>query len=311
MIVEKRSRFFRLYDLRVAPRKKKGVALPLVGAESLLSLFKDAVRDRKASMRQANGDYVELIKAEEVYQGGYVALLFHRASPDAPDPIYRKRSGRGLNLRPSEKEDGEEQAYSAHMIIETEPRAAGRYRAALEEIPGLSASAVVGILRMISSKTKYECFDDKGKPLETYTVIQCDGYSSESLEDSLTTGRINHIDLSRDPEKDLEQDGAYIPSKQHVKLKVSEAITRDNWKRRISEIMKISDKNGYDDVRVTIDFDDNRSKTITIDRSAEAAEVMLVRSKQFDFATDLDLCYVDIHFPIIKTGIGYIKSSSK
>lgn len=307
MLVERHNRFFRLYDITTSPRKKKGAALPLVGQDSLLSLFKDALVAGRAVIPQENGDTIELIKARMVNDDKHVALLFHRANPDAPEPMYRSRVGKGINLRTSEKEDGEEQAYSAHLIIEANPRTPGRYRAALEEIPGLSASAVVGVLRKIAMESEYECNDDRGKLLKTYTVIKCDGYSSESLEAALQQGRITNIDLSKEPDSDLEQDGAYAPSRQRVKLKVSEAITAHNWTRRIGEILSLSKKKGFDDLRVTIDFNDKRSKTISIDREANATELMLVRSKQFSFVNGLDTCYIDLNNELVRTAITYTK----
>lgn len=307
MIIEKRSRYFRLYDLITTPRSSRGAALPLVGEDSLLQLFTRACDDGTAVVEQPNRDSIELIKVEEVGNGTHVALLFHRASPDAPDPIYRRKANDRLNLRSTEKDEDEEQAFSAHLVIEAQPRSPGRYRMVLEEVPGLSAQAIVGVLRKVASAGHYECTDDRGRRLETYTVLKCDGYSSQSLEDSLGTGRVTFFELSRAPEAELEQDGAYIPSREKVKLRVGERFTRDNWKRKFSEMLRISERNGYDDVKVTIMFDDRRSTTISLDRDADAAEVMMVRAQRFDFDDDLELCYIDFHDPIVRKALSYVR----
>lgn len=309
MIVEKTSRFFRLYDISTKPRHQKGASLPLIGDDSLCNLFQDAINTKSASAVQSNGDTVELIKAEPIENGNYLALLFHRANKDAPDPTYRRKKQDSFSLRIAERKDGEEQSFSAHLIIDTKPRKEGVYRCALEEIPGLSASAVIGILRSIASQTLYECTDDRNNSLETYTVIKCDGFSSETLEGSLKTGKISKLHLSRPPEKALEQDGAYAPSRQKVQLKVSEPINSQNYQRRFKEIFGISKKNGYDDVKVVIEFPDKRSRTISIDRETEAAEVLMVRSKLFNFNEDLSLCYVEVHEPIAKAAIKYISEN--
>lgn len=312
MIVEKRSRFYRLYDLVTTPRKTSGVPLPMVGKESLMTLFQAAIDRGTASVPQKNKDTVELVKIGLDKSGTYLALLFHRASPDAPPPMFRRKAGQNFNLRPSQGEEDEEQAYSSHMLISIADAKNGIYRMALEEVPGLSASAVVGVLKKIASASTYECQDDRGRKLETYTIINCDGYSSESLAKALENGRIDYIDLWKDPDEDLERDGAYAASRQKVTLKTYEPITPENWKSKFSEIFSIADKKGFDDVKVRIDFnDDRRSRTISIDRDKDAAEMLFVRSKLFNFNEDLDLCYIDFSVPILKKAKDYLTEAKR
>ncbi|WP_148292602.1 hypothetical protein [Paracoccus aminophilus] len=272
-----------------------------------MSIFQDAIRKGVASVPQSNGDVVELVSVELCEEKTHLALLFHRANPDAPDPIYRRRTHSGLNLRASDKGDDEEQAYSAHMVIDVKPLRLGVYRMTLEEVPGLSATSVVGVLKNVASAIEYECEDDRRQVLKTYTVINCDGYSSESLEQALTKGRINYIDLWKGPDKDLEQDGAYAPSRQKVSLRVYEPITRHNYRDRFLSIFSLSRDKGFDDVRVRIDFDDDRrSRVVTLNREDAAANILFVRSKHFDFGDDLDLCYVSLHKPLIDVAKVYL-----
>lgn len=163
MFLEKFSRFFRQYDLILAPRSSTAAFLPMV-ADGAMPNIKDAlvtqIEAEKALDVQSNGDIVELMEIRHVQASKALVLLFHRASPDAADPAYRKRAVAEAGKKPAEKfiirtsvkNQGEVQSVSAHLIIRERDASKGAYRAVLEEIPGIS----MAVVREIIAKALYD-----------------------------------------------------------------------------------------------------------------------------------------------------------
>lgn len=132
-MIEARSRFFRRYELRFAARAKGGYGIPLVasnGELSVLDALRIAMRKKRSFALQANGDTVDLVRVDDSISGVLV-LLFHRTSPAAADPAYRKLKGDDITVRMTKKEDDEDQALSAHLVISTKAISAGAYQSAL------------------------------------------------------------------------------------------------------------------------------------------------------------------------------------
>lgn len=133
MFLEKHSRFLRLYDLRIAPRHSDAAFLPLEAGKTNFSVrdgFEKHLATGKALVVQPNGDIVELMKVSFDDVAGSLVLLFHRASPNAAEPSYRKKAreeaGVKITLRQAEKAEGEEQAVSAHLVIGKKSYISGR-----------------------------------------------------------------------------------------------------------------------------------------------------------------------------------------
>lgn len=145
MIIERDKRYFKRYRLRLKARAKFAPSLPLTGKpgdDTILRALIKALGSKSAISIQPNGDAVELIKTSLSAKDSVLTLLFHRSSPTAADPAYRKKSKDGLKLRLPKKERDEEQAVSAHLILSTVAGDPDSYDAVLEEIPGLSLSTI-------------------------------------------------------------------------------------------------------------------------------------------------------------------------
>src|SRR5436190_21800218 len=106
MFLEKFSRFFRRYNLRISARAKSAAVLPLAadaGQPSILDALNAAKKAGGLSEAQSNDDLVELVAIEHDKKAGALTLLFHRTSPEAADPTYRKKAKDKIELRHATK----------------------------------------------------------------------------------------------------------------------------------------------------------------------------------------------------------------
>ena len=295
MFLEKHSRFFRRYYFRLAPRAKHGPTLPIVGKEddySIADAIRRAMRNRTALAVQPNNDMVELIAMEHDPALNVLTLLFHRSSPDAADPAYRKRVEELVSVRQATKDADEEQAVSAHLVISTKPEKAMTYQVALEEIPGLSLSVIKPIISLALRDYAYPYTDKKGHEATTYTSLKADGLKSEDLESALKKrGAINYLTLTRTNIPNApDSDGIAEPQVERIKYKIVGDPRSPEWMKKLTNFsLKIKEED-WDDVTLDISLDDDRHRSVKVDRAEEATEILFVRSELFRTNIELKPC---------------------
>lgn len=313
LFLEKHSRFFRRYDLTLAPRHKGGAYLPLSGdgnQYSILDALTKRVSAEQAIERQPNGDVVELMEVTYDKKTKALILLFHRGSPDAADPTYRRRAkqakGKKVTVRLATKQPDEEQSVSAHLVISEKLAGPGVYQSVLEEIPGLSMSVLRPIVGRALAEYEYE-FERKNKKLNTHSTFKPVGVKSESLTQALKTGHLNLITLSRPAKPDfVDADGLFKPQTETMKIRVEGEVTSDNWRKVLGNLVKGAKKAGWDDFNVDIAFEDERRRTVKLDREEEAKEILFVRAEQLHFKAALGACTVDIVDEVVTKALGLI-----
>lgn len=245
--------------------------------------------DKKISRQEAyevqsNGDILELMKAEHLKELGVVVLLFHRASPFAADPIYRKKAPNAVTLRSPKRDAGEHQAISAHLVIELDPIDTNKYKAVLEEIPGMGMGVLKPILTQALKAYEYDYVDRRGQKQSTYCVCKAEGVRSESLESALRKGHLDIITLVRQAEADfVDAEGIFVPLVETMKLRISPNIDHGTWMKQVGRLVTGAKKRGWTDFKVEIDLGNERSKTVALDREQEAKEVLFVSSERSTF----------------------------
>ncbi|MGR8962056.1 hypothetical protein ACU8MP_14620 [Rhizobium leguminosarum] len=296
MFFDKHSRFIRRYLLTFRPRHDLGATLPLLkddGALSIEEALEEAVAAGKAEIIQPNGDVVSLVKVGRGAEKSLV-LLFHRDRPDAPDPTYRRYENGARKLRNGQKDDNEEQTYSAHLILMAEPLAANKYRSALEEIPGLSFSTIVQVIREVLTAFVYEYKDKRGEVQQTYTCVRYEGIKSANFEEALAKGVLN-IKLSRRTDVTfLDAEGIIEPGRDTATLKIKADLDAPSLMEKLLFWKQKAADNGWHEFSVDIDAGHNRQRTIKLERTDEAKEVLFVRSEQITVDTTLAAAEVDI-----------------
>lgn len=315
MFLEKHSRYFRKFDFTFAPRHMHAPFLPLVDdkpkAYSISDALRQYIKAEKALEVQSNGDIVELMEVEHRPKQNALVLLIHRASPHAADPTYRKKARKNaakrFTVRQAVKDADEEQSVSAHVVIVATKSPKGTYQAALEEIPGISMAVV---RRLISNALREYPFNfQKGKKqIETYITFKPVGVKSETMDHALKKGRINFVTLSR-PAKPTFVDAGNLfrPENEVLRLRVVGKIDGKNWKAVFSNLVSKARKDGWADFKVDVDLDDQRSRTVKIDRDEEAKEILFVRSETADFKTALPACSVDIVDEVVQKAVAIAK----
>ncbi|RUT84829.1 MULTISPECIES: hypothetical protein [unclassified Mesorhizobium] len=294
MFLEKHSRFFRQYEFTLNPRHKAAIRLPLIADENEVSLFdalETRIQEQAALEVQPNHDIIELMTIEHWPKQNAIVMLFHKASPDAADPAYRKKARAKVTIRDSVKEEGEEQSVSAHLVINTVPVAEGRYRAVLEEIPGMS----MGILRLVIAAAlfeyKYDFETKNGEVEETYCVFKAEGVKSETIAGALEEGHMNFITLVRPAEVDfVDGAGIFEPINEVMKIRIKGEIDKKNWAATFKNLVEWGKKEGWQDFNIEIDLGDKRKRTVTLDREHEAKEILFVRSEQVHLKKAVRVC---------------------
>jgi hypothetical protein len=312
MFLEKKSRFLRRYNFHLRARHKLGVPLPLTAAQQEYSVV-DALRlaqaNGKAASVQPNGDTVELIAIDVMDDLAAVALLFHRSSPDAADPMYRKKQDDALTLRQAEKAINEEQTVSAHLIIENKLQDSGMYRAALEEIPGISLSVIQAIIAPILHDYKYGYEDRKGEDQETYSTLKVEGVKSEKLTEALKTQTLNYVTLSRTQIPDvIDGDGIVEPMSEKIKFKIIGTPSSAGWRQKLDTWVKNAREAGWEDVSLDLSLEDDRHRTVKLERDKEATEILFVRSEQIALDNELKPCSLKVVPELAKKAIKTIQT---
>lgn len=314
MLVEKYSRFFRKYEFRFAPRHIGAPVLPLVGTDKEYSIH-DAlqiqIKAEKALDVQSNGDVIEIMQVQHLAEKGALVLLIHRASPYAAEPVYRRKArleaGSKVTIREAEKAADEVQTVSAHLVILSEPNTSGLYRAALEEIPGISMAAVRPIIGQALNSYKYE-FEKGKKVVETYTTFKPEGIKSETMTNALKGGKINNLTLTRPAKPDfVDAEGIFRPEQETMRIRVTGVIESSNWREKLGSLLARAKKNGWADFKIDMDLDDSRNRTVKVDRDISAEEILFIRSELAQFETELPSCSIEIIGVVVEEAIKIAK----
>lgn len=298
MFLEKHSRFFRKFEIGLNPRHKDAPRLPLWAdpktAFSVYDALKRRIDAEKALEVLSNGDILELMSVDYLAKEKALVVLIHRASPNAADPSYRKKareaSGKKIVLRHTTKDEGEDQTVSAHLVIADITLKSGAKPAALEEIPGISMAAVRRLVSIAMNEYTYT-FKRGKKEIETSSSFTPQGVKSETMTNALKKGHLGFVTLSRPAKSTVaDADDPFKEDREVLRLRVKGEIDHTNWKKIFSAFVVKAKAKGWEDFKVDINLDDNRSRTVRIDRDDEASEILFIRSEQANFKTALLSC---------------------
>jgi hypothetical protein len=300
MLLGKYSRFVKRYDLTFNARHKGAARLNIVDSDKLPSVLKAlhrAIQNNKASTATANGDEIELLQAVHDQKRNAIVLLFHRGSPDAADPMYRKKDkkSRVVTVRTATKAAGEVQSLSAHLVILTKPEAAGRYRSALEEVPGISLAAIEPIIAKALREYPYDYTDKRQQSAETYTTIKSSGIKSATLADSLKRGHLNFITLIRPADLGLiDAEGIFQPVDQRMKIRIDNTTIDNGFFAKMGDYISGAKDAGWEHFDVDVTFENERHRTIKVERDQAAQEVLFVKAEEVEVKKELPLCTTTI-----------------
>jgi hypothetical protein len=251
-----------------------------------------AQRNKGSILDRGERDTIELVSVNRSATGNLV-LFFHRDALRAADPSYRMIDDSGsIKVNKYKKNPNEEQAVSCHLVISPKLRNGG-YRCALEEVPGLNISTILHLLRRHAFSNSFYKFKNPkgGKHLETHATIKVAGFATENLEESLKNGRWNMVTLTRSPDSKPTDGLPWLkPKPQIMQIKVDATLPRSSAFDLIKKLSQKAYDGGWEDVRVELNFDDDRSKNIAIDRSNLGRDIMFVKSKLIKINPPVENC---------------------
>jgi hypothetical protein len=294
MLLEKNSRYVKTFFLTLSPRHKAASTLRVVdksGIPSLLSVVRAAVRKGTAFRSLPNGDVIEVAATDHDAKRGVVTILFHRVRPNAPDPTYRKKNKAGLSVRKAQRDLDEDQSASAHLVISEKSFSPNRYTAVLEEVPGLSIGSIMPIISLAMREHRYDFKDSKGEASSSYTIVKYAGKQSETMEGALKKGRLNLVTLVRPaPSSMVDTSGLFKPKDQRLEVRIDRSLKEPKVLDRLADYIKRAREAGWSEFDVELEYEDERTKTVTLEREDEAKEVMFIRATQIHVVNDLISC---------------------
>lgn len=311
MILGKFSRFIKRYDLTLSTRHKSAVAVKIVDDANLPSVLKAlhrAIASGTATRPAANGDEVELIKATHDTARGVIVLLFHRDSPNAADPMYRKKlADKSVKVRKADKAADEEQSHSAHFVISVDPFAPGRYKAALEEVPGISIGVIDPIISDALRDYPYNYLDARGQTQQSYTTFKAAGVKSETLKDALQKGQCKFLTLVRPGDAEIvDGDGLFETIDQRMKIRIKGVVDGQSMFSRIDDLIQRAKDAGWEQFNVDLNLENSRKRTVKMERDDEAKNVLFVRAEEVSVNDELPLCSTEIIDELVEKAVAVI-----
>ncbi|RSU77404.1 hypothetical protein BRX37_05980 [Sphingomonas sp. S-NIH.Pt3_0716] len=266
--------------------------------------------NNKASLTVENNDSIEIIKAEHYADKNAIALLIHKGSPNAADPMYRTKKKDGITVRPGKKDILEEQAHSAHVVVSTNAIRPHVYSAVLEEIPGISFSRIKELIALCLREYTYPYEDKKKEQKDTYCCLKALGLKTEALTDALKKkGSINFITLTRTEVSGVpDSEGIAEAREVQVKYRVIGDPSGAAWRDKFTTFVAAARDEKWEDVRLDLNLDDERHKTVKLDRLAEASEILFVRAEQVQFTVPLENCTVSVVPAIVNASLKLMKN---
>lgn len=306
MFLDKRTRFVRHYKIHFYGRKKDAPAIPIVaptGEYSIQDAIQTAFDKGSTAVTAANGDIVEVVDIKYDVKTETLTLLIHRASPDAADPDYRKKFGKSVTVRTADRAPDEEQSVSCHLIIKTKKRADGSYDTFLEEIPKLSFTLIQPILARALNDYNYDFKDKKGKDQSTYTVMKSVGVKDETVTNALKGGYLGYITLVRPADASFVDGEDFEAVSERMRIRIKKDINRKEWFKKLGKLAQGARRNGWDDFQIDLHLEDDRKKTVKIERGQEGKEIVFVRAEQISVPKDLPVCSTNVRMDLVAAAI--------
>ncbi|RWQ14501.1 hypothetical protein [Mesorhizobium sp.] len=240
-----------------------------------------------------NQDVFRLTRFEVNEERNFAAFLFRRGDPKATTQMYEHRET-GI-LRNADKTDDDLVVVSAHLFVDLRRLPGGplpRYRAIVEEVPGVSKTYMLQLISDLVRAVRYEYDPGRGEPKETYTLTSLDGVKAERMADAMGDSDIDFIELVRPPDVEGLDTHGMIPREQRMKLKLKAGVA--DKVGLVQRVRNWANDHHWRDLKVRIDMPDDRSRVVTLARNADAADVLFVRAKRITVETALPACRDDI-----------------
>jgi hypothetical protein len=304
MSLDSKSRFFQRHELVLRPYRGVGKALSLFNTGEELDVYDvilNTLGKEHCILKVGKTDECYVTRIIKSQDSRYAAILFRRCSPDASTPMFGHRKTR--QLRRADKRDEEDLSVSSHLFLELSesPGREGRYRAIIEEVPGIGRSYIRSVLNLSLRQTEYSYKDRGGNEKTTYTIADLEGFKSESIGAALKGGTISFVELVRQSRIDGLDTEAFEPREERMRIEVK--ARGDGLLKALRSLNPFAVAGGWEDVRVSIRMPEGKSRVVPLSRESDAADVLFVRAEQVYVKTHLDACADEVVGPLFDCAI--------
>ncbi len=252
-----------------------------------------------------NGKKVYRLRDIKQIDDNHYCILVSMSNEDIPDNVNEEKdTGK---LRELTRLENESPALSAHILINVNEVSEGSnlYLTLIENVSRISLSSIVGFLRKISRQTYPEKKEDPvTKKLKVYApLISFLGYQSTTVANMLNnSGKVSSLKFST---TEILSDGtgeeAYSVEKvKTVELKIKKGLSGVRGIEWIKNGV-MSNKDNYEDFRVTIASDDSRnSPTLNTDLQDVTQSCFIKQIEVKDFDSDLKSCEDQIRDDVVE-----------
>jgi len=140
-------------------------------------------------------------------------------------------------------------------------------------------------------------------------MVKSAGIKSATLEDSLKKGHINYLTLIRPADPSLvDAEGIFHPQEQRMKIKIDKT-TLDNKGLfdKLSDYFKSAQDKGWEHFDVDVTFENDRHRTIKVERDQAAQEVLFVKAEEVTVTKELSLCTTTIVDELVGHMVGVMQ----
>lgn len=208
-----------------------------------------------------------------------------------------------MTVRTVAKEKDEEQSVSCHLVIKTKLNAKNVYDVFLEEIPHLPITVIQQILVRALNEYTYEFTDEKNRKNETYTILKSVGVKDESVSDALKGGYLGYITLSRPADAPFVDGKDFEAVSERMRIKIKSEIDGKSWIAKIGALAKGARDRGWDDFQFDVHMDDDRTRTVKLERGDEGKEILFIRSEKIFVKKDLQVCSIEVRDDLVSAAI--------
>ncbi|WP_321829732.1 hypothetical protein [Thalassovita sp.] len=233
----------------------------------------------------------------QISNSRYAEILFQLTDPSIPDNVLSDRNNGGLRV--AKRKITEDPAVSAHMVLDLNPKFdnARKYPACIENIDYLSRSLIIDYFNEWMAKSLSQQIVRKGeKKAKTFQPrFEFVAPASQTIQDALENGGVLRGVKWVEDEVDEQTfgDKSYpLVKRTDVGIKVKNRPTGDAAKKMVSDLYGKFKGQPPKALKVTIEDENERLKTVGIDPSKNnALSSVFIAQAHFDnFTAPLSMC---------------------
>lgn len=251
------SRYILYFDLSMAPHPSDAPPLPL---EDFIPFLKKRVEnDESCQIIDNERRVIRLSALQSIKTKGQtpaVAMLFCLGDRDKADPGFTNfATGK---VRIPRRHADEAGGLSVHAVLSLKPTQAGGhlYRMVYEDVSGFGRSLLQGFLRAefkIISEDRHLTFKrESGGEIKTRPMVELAGHASDRLKDSLSEGRLLHVELIDYVEEDFGFDESKFikTARRDLNLSISKKLPEGDGLKFVEKVKFYARSKGYESMRV-------------------------------------------------------------